>query len=97
MKQLAVLSVAVALLAVSAGAQSPDPTNDHEWLKQLVGEWDVQFKITNQPAVAGTDSVRALGKHWIVAEMKTAMMGAPFRGQLSLGRPRLCRGAGAPA
>jgi hypothetical protein len=34
---------------------------------------------------SGTESVRALGAHWIVAESKFMMMGAPFAGILSLG------------
>lgn len=98
MKKFAILSSAIALLVSGVLAQqSPEPTKasggpakDHEWLKQLVGEWDVQFKINMQPGQppvesAGTDSVRALGEHWIIAETKTTMMGAPYNGILSLG------------
>jgi hypothetical protein len=69
---------------------SPAPHRDHEWLKQLVGEWDVTWKLYMQPdqppmESAGTDSVRALGDHWIIAETKTTMMGTPYNGILSLG------------
>ena len=66
------------------------PVKEQLWLKQLMGEWDGQFKIYMQPdkppvKSAASDSVRALGDHWIVAETKTTMMGAPFSGILSLG------------
>lgn len=97
MKKFAILSIAIAVLFVcGALAQSTAPTKeakparDHEWLKQLVGEWEVQFKMYLQPdqppvEAAGTDSVRTLGEHWIIAETKTVMMGSPYHGILSLG------------
>lgn len=69
------------------GAQ---PARDHKWLKQLVGEWDMTFKMYTQPdqlaaEAKGTDSVRTLGGHWVISEMKTTMMGAPYNGVMSLG------------
>jgi hypothetical protein len=89
------LPLAITLLVSGVLAQSPEskkdaPAKDHEWLKQLVGEWDVQWKMYMQPdqppaESAGSDSVRAIGEHWIVAETRTTMMGAPYRGILSLG------------
>jgi hypothetical protein len=104
MKKFAILSIAGALSVSSVGvfAQSAEPTKNgvsaeasepakrREWLKQLVGEWDLQCKMYIQPdqppaESAGTDSVRALGEHWVVAEAKSTMMGAPFNGILSLG------------
>jgi len=99
MKKFAILSISIAIALFVNGvlAQSPEPSKvqdapakDHEWLKQLVGEWDVQFKMYMQPdqppaEFAGTDTVRALGNHWVVAETKTTMMGAPYSGILSLG------------
>lgn len=98
MKKFAILSIAIALFVVAATTVSqsqekpaePELAPQQKWLKQLVGEWDVQFKMYMQPdqppaETTGTDSVRALGDHWIVAETKTTMMGAPFSGILSLG------------
>src|SRR5262245_46058686 len=56
--------------------EKASPARDHLWLKQLVGEWDIKFKIYLQPdqpptESTGTDSVRALGDHWIIAETRT--------------------------
>lgn len=98
MKKFAIFSIATALFMVAATAvsQSQEKTSEpelappQEWLKQLVGEWDIQFKIYMQPdqpptESTGTDSVRALGSHWIIAETRTTMMGTPYRGILSLG------------
>lgn len=48
------------------------PQNEHAWLEQLVGEWDVQMEGTmgpDQPPVVhtGTDSVRSLTV-WVMCE-----------------------------
>ena len=97
MKKFATLGIAIALLVSGVLAQqSPEPKKvqdapaNQEWLKQLVGEWDIQFKINMQPGQppaesTGTDSVRAHGGHWIIAETKTTMMGAPYHGVFTLG------------
>lgn len=98
MKKFTVLGIAIALCTVAAMAVSqsqeqpaePELSSQQKWLKQLVGEWDVKFKIHMEPGQppmesAGTDSVRALGDNWIVAEMKSSMMGTPYSGILSLG------------
>lgn len=66
------------------------PPRDHEWLKGLVGEWTTTWKMymgPDQPPIeaAGTDSVRAVGDYWVVAEAKSEMLGAPYNGIMSLG------------
>ncbi len=99
MKKFAILGItlAIALFVNGVLAQSQEskkvkdePAREHEWLKQLVGEWDTTWKMymaPDQPPAesTGTDSVRALGGHWIVAEARSTMMGAPYSGILSLG------------
>lgn len=99
MKKFAILGIGVAVALFVSGvlAQPAEPakncdqsTKDQEWLKQLVGEWDIEFKTYMQPdqppaVAAGTDTVRALGNHWIIAETKTSMMGTPYTGILSMG------------
>lgn len=90
MQRFAILSIAFAPFVSVVLAQSPEPAKNHEWLKQLVGEWDTQCNIYMQPdqtptESSGTDTVRALGDQWVVAELNTTMMGAPYTGMLSLG------------
>jgi len=63
---------------------------DHEWLKALVGEWTTTWRLYMQPdqppvESAGTDSVRAVGDYWVVAEARSTMMGVVFNGIMSLG------------
>lgn len=70
--------------------EKAEPSRDHGWLKQLVGEWEVHLKsyvLPDQPPVesTGTDTVRAVGVHWIVAEMNFKMMGTSLTGLMSLG------------
>jgi len=76
--------------AAAPSKEQAEPARDQAWLKQLVGEWEVQLKsymMPDQPPVesTGIDSVRTLGDHWILAEIKFAMTGAPLSGILSLG------------
>lgn len=72
-------------------AKDPEkPARDHAWLKQFVGEWEMTsqmyFEPGQPPAEAkGTDSVRGLGNHWIIADTKTSAMGTPYSGVQSLG------------
>lgn len=83
---------------VAQPAKAPDQpakaadqsARDHAWLKQLVGEWDMTFKMYMQPdqpptEAKGADSVRALGENWVMSDMKTTMMGTPYNGIMSLG------------
>lgn len=56
------------------------PTHEHQWLKQFVGEWDVKSEMKfapDQPAIQGegTESVRAVGEFWILSELKGEMPG----------------------
>ena len=57
-----------------------EPTKEHEWLKQLIGEWTYEGECSGgpgQPSMksTGTESVRTLGGFWIVAEGKGEMPG----------------------
>lgn len=68
-------------------------TPQQAWLKQLVGEWDVEYTMYIQPdqppsKASGVERVRAIGDHWIVAETITSMAGAPFSSVQSIGYDR---------
>ena len=56
---------------------SPEPTKEHKWLDQLVGEWNCksQMMMPDGSSATGnaTEVVRSLGGLWTVAEMKADM------------------------
>jgi len=57
-----------------------DPTAEHEWLKQLVGEWEFESEAREGPdtepvRMSGAESVRMLGDLWVVGEMRGEMSG----------------------
>src|SRR5262245_33365182 len=95
MKKVAVLAVA-AVLVGGGGTRAldlpkpPAPQKEHEWLKQLEGEWESEAEMVmapGQPPVKskGTESVRTLGGFWSVAEMKGDCLGVPVTGLMTIG------------
>jgi hypothetical protein len=94
MKTSTMLAVMTMVLAGGVWAadtpQMPKPTKEHEWLKQLEGEWVTDFECVmapGQPPVKcnGTETVRSLGGFFTVGEMKADMMGTPMTGIMTLG------------
>lgn len=72
------------------GPAMPQPQKEHEWLSQLVGEWDAEGECLMDPSkppmkFKGTESGRKVGGFWIQLENKGEFMGAPFTGLLNLG------------
>lgn len=58
--------------------QGPEPTKEHHWLKQLVGEWryetTVQESLESEPEdVVGTEHVYAVGDLWVQLEANQEM------------------------
>jgi hypothetical protein len=97
MRKIAVLAMATAVLAgvgvarAQEGPKMPTPQKEHEWLKQLEGEWETEceaFLEPGKPAVksTGSESVHALGAFWSIAEFKgTCPLGGPFSGVMTIG------------
>lgn len=96
MRVLTVASiVAVVLIARAAAQEQEAPTlpkqqKQHEWLKQLVGEWEVEaemFMGPDQPPMKskGAETVRAIGGFWVQGEIKSQVFGESFTGILTLG------------
>jgi hypothetical protein len=57
-----------------------DPQKEHQWLHRLLGEWLLEAEMTMEPGkpparFTGTESVRSLGGHWILAEGQGEMPG----------------------
>lgn len=53
----------------------PEPQKEHEWLKQLAGEWTFDGEAAMGPDTPsqkfrGTESVRSIGDLWFLAEGK---------------------------
>jgi len=60
--------------------QIPDPTPQHEWLLRMVGDWTMEGRCSMGPdkpeeTTRGTETVRAIGKLWVVGEGGVEMPG----------------------
>jgi len=93
MKKMRILGCVAAMAAAAAAQdapQMPKPQKEHEWLQQLVGEWDTEGEILTEPGkppmtTKGSESGRSIGGFWIVCEHKGDFFGTPFTGILTLG------------
>lgn len=67
------------------------PNENHEWLMQMLGEWDMEGEASMGPdqepmKSSGSESVRALGELWILGEGSGEMPGGgPAKMLISLG------------
>jgi Protein of unknown function (DUF1579) len=96
MKKLAITSLVAPLLATVALTYAqelppmPQPTKEHEWLKQFLGEWESEvevFMVPGQPPMKhkGTEVCRAIGGLWVIGEGKSDMGGMTYGHLLTLG------------
>jgi hypothetical protein len=92
MKKL--LTVAGLVVAVAVGRaeepKMPAPVKEHDWLKQLAGEWTVEAEAVMEPGkppvkATGTESAKTLGGFWLVGELKSEFMGVPVNGVMTVG------------
>ena len=62
-------------------------TDEHAWLRALVGEWRYEMPSADGGgSVGGTESVRMLGDVWLLAEGRGQMPdGSPSQSQMLLG------------
>jgi hypothetical protein len=67
----------------------PPPAKEHQWLQQLVGEWNSECEMyppgMDPIKTQGTESVRSVGGFWTIAENKGSFLKAPFTGVMTLG------------
>jgi hypothetical protein len=91
MTKLAVAVVALLLPAWRSDAQDmPKPQKEHEWLQQLVGEWEIEGEIAGEAGqpptkTKGSASSRRIGGFWLLSEHKGDFFGTPFSGIFTLG------------
>lgn len=94
MKKSATWAVVTLILTGAVHAQAPQqlpaPQKEHEWLKQLEGEWVTEIEAVMAPGQApvkskGSEVVRLLGGFWTVGELKADFMGTPVTGITTLG------------
>jgi hypothetical protein len=66
------------------GPMRAEPHEEHRWLRRLLGEWSNEHDVPEGPdrpaeTVTGSESVRALGEIWVIAEGQGGMPGAARR------------------
>lgn len=66
------------------------PTKEHHWLQQLVGDWAYEIDGMAEPdqpmeTSTGTESVKSVGALWVVAEGQGEMCGGPATTIMTLG------------
>ena len=98
MKRFAIAGMMTMVLATSGVllAQEewtpPQPTKEHAWLKQFIGEWESVAEMQMGPGMPtekmqGTEKVEALGEMWIVSKLEGEMPGeaGKMHGIMTLG------------
>jgi hypothetical protein len=96
MKKFAIFGLVFSLLVVASRSKAqenfemPAPQKEHEWLNQLVGEWDTEGEMHIGPGAepiksTGTDTARMLGGFWLVSDVKGDVMGTSVEARLTLG------------
>lgn len=67
----------------------PKPTKEHEWLKQLAGEWtsECEASMPNGETMKakGTEKAEMLGGFWLIGKGEADMMGMKCSNVLTLG------------
>jgi len=87
---IALLAVSPSIAAHDDPPATPAPQKEHDWLKQLAGEWESDAEIHMEPGKPpvkskGTESGRMLGGFWLIADGKSEVMGMPFTNVFTLG------------
>lgn len=70
--------------------QFPTPVKEHEWLKNLAGDWESDCEYCMEPGkppvkTKATENARMLGGFWIISDGKSDILGMPFSSQFTLG------------
>jgi hypothetical protein len=85
---LAILLAAASQLVAQDFPAPPKPTKEHEWLKQFVGEWDVDSEASfgeQKLSCAGKSNSRMLGDYWVINDGEMTPMGAVMKSLQTIG------------
>lgn len=94
MSKYAVAGLIAAVLVGTVPAQeapkAPTPTKEHQWLKQLEGEWTMEGEASmgpDQPKIKmkAVETIRNIGDFWSLGEMKGECMGVKMTGITTIG------------
>jgi hypothetical protein len=96
MREFAIAGLVVALFAGVGAVEAqdmpemPTPQKEHEWLRQLEGEWTVEMECKMGPDAppqkgSGEERVRTVGGFWTVADGKGTFGGMAMTSVLTLG------------
>ncbi|HVE40309.1 MAG TPA: DUF1579 domain-containing protein [Planctomycetota bacterium] len=89
MKNLALIAGCLLTLTAAEAQEMPKPQKEHEWLQQIVGEWETEGEVLEPgkppTKTKGSESSRLIGGFWALSEHKGDFMGTPFTGILTLG------------
>jgi hypothetical protein len=85
-----IVALLVGAVVLNAQPQFPGPQKEHEWLNQLVGEWESEMEMITVPGqppqkTKGKESVRAIGGLWIVSELTCQSPMGPMTALMTMG------------
>jgi hypothetical protein len=97
MRKFALAGMCTAIVASAAVVLAqewtpPQPTKEHQWLKQFIGEWESVAEMSMGPGMPtekmqGSEKVHALGDNWIVSNLEGEMPGGAgkMQGMMTVG------------
>lgn len=85
-----IASVTILVCTITATAQPPVATQQHQWLQKFVGQWDTKSTAQagpGQPAIecVGTIDSKMLGEFWVVNHVTGEMQGTTVKALQTIG------------
>jgi hypothetical protein len=82
--------IAVTTIVAQDAPQFPQPTKEHQWLEQFLGEWDSESECSvgpGQPPMKckGAMKARMLGGHWLISDVTADMGGVEMTAVQTIG------------
>jgi len=80
-----ILTLGILMMSSMAMAQLLPPQKEHEFLKKLVGDWDVTLFVMGEEIAGKEHNELVAGGLWLTTSFSANMMGQPFEGHGILG------------